>query len=49
LLRLWNVYSFFVIYANIDGFNPAAATEWSLPASSTMQSLTDWQRLSSGT
>jgi isoleucyl-tRNA synthetase len=25
LLRLWNVYSFFVIYANIDGFEPAAA------------------------
>ena len=25
LLRLWNVYSFFVIYANIDGFNPAAS------------------------
>jgi len=24
LLTLWNVYSFFVIYANIDGFNPAA-------------------------
>jgi len=24
LLRLWNVYSFFVIYANIDGFAPAA-------------------------
>jgi isoleucyl-tRNA synthetase len=23
LLRLWNVYSFFTIYANIDGFNPA--------------------------
>ena len=23
LLRLWNVYSFFVIYANIDGFHPA--------------------------
>jgi len=23
LLRLWNVYSFLVIYANIDGFNPA--------------------------
>ena len=22
LLRLWNVYSFFVIYANIDGFQP---------------------------
>ena len=22
LLRLWNVYSFFVIYANIDGFEP---------------------------
>jgi isoleucyl-tRNA synthetase len=25
LLRLWNVYSFFVIYANIDGFDPGAA------------------------
>jgi isoleucyl-tRNA synthetase len=25
LLRLWNVYSFFVIYANIDGFDPSAA------------------------
>jgi isoleucyl-tRNA synthetase len=25
LLRLWNVYSFFVIYANIDGFNPASS------------------------
>src|SRR5438067_13290664 len=24
LLRLWNVYSFFVTYANIDGFDPAA-------------------------
>jgi isoleucyl-tRNA synthetase len=24
LLRLWNVYSFFVIYANIDGFDPPA-------------------------
>ena len=24
LLRLWNVYSFFVIYANIDGFDPVA-------------------------
>ncbi len=23
LLKLWHVYSFFVIYANIDGFNPA--------------------------
>src|SRR5690606_26827659 len=22
LLRLWNCYSFFVIYANIDGFDP---------------------------
>ena len=25
LLRLWNCYSFFVIYANIDGFDPAGA------------------------
>ena len=25
LLRLWNVYSFFVIYANIDRFDPAAS------------------------
>lgn len=24
LLRLWNVYSFLVIYANMDGFDPAA-------------------------
>jgi isoleucyl-tRNA synthetase len=24
LLRLWNCYSFFTIYANIDGFDPAA-------------------------
>jgi isoleucyl-tRNA synthetase len=23
LLRLWNVFSFFIIYANIDGFDPA--------------------------
>ena len=30
LLRLWNVYSFFVIYANIDGFDPAREVErWS--------------------
>jgi len=27
LLRLWNCYSFFVIYANIDGFDPAARLE----------------------
>ena len=27
LLRLWNVYTFFVIYANIDHFDPAAAIE----------------------
>ena len=26
LLRLWNVYSFFVIYANIDGFAPSERT-----------------------
>jgi isoleucyl-tRNA synthetase len=25
LLKLWNVYSFLVIYANIDGFDPGAA------------------------
>jgi isoleucyl-tRNA synthetase len=30
LLRLWNVYSFFTIYANIDGFNPAAELSGSL-------------------
>ncbi len=24
LLRLWNVYSFFVVYGNIDGFDPAS-------------------------
>ncbi|HHM11932.1 MAG TPA: isoleucine--tRNA ligase, partial [Planctomycetaceae bacterium] len=27
LLRLWNVFSFFVIYANIDGFDPAERLE----------------------
>jgi len=27
LLRLWNVYSFFVIYARIDGFDPAAVLD----------------------
>ena len=27
ILRLWNVYSFFVIYADIDGFDPAASLE----------------------
>jgi len=27
LLRLWNVYSFFVIYARIDGFDPASLLE----------------------
>lgn len=27
LLRLWNVYSFFVIYANIDQFDPAKSVE----------------------
>jgi isoleucyl-tRNA synthetase len=26
LLRLWNVYSFFVIYANIDGFDPSVGS-----------------------
>ena len=27
LIPMWNVYSFFVTYANIDGFNPATAPE----------------------
>ena len=39
LLRLWNVYSFFVIYANIDGFDPAAATGGRRRAASTATSL----------
>ncbi|MGI8982781.1 MAG: isoleucine--tRNA ligase [Pirellulaceae bacterium] len=30
LLRLWNCYSFFVIYANIDGFDPAVGQAASL-------------------
>ena len=34
LLRLWNVYSFFTIYANIDGFDPAAAAQRAAGASS---------------
>jgi isoleucyl-tRNA synthetase len=32
LLRLWNVYSFFTIYANIDGFDPAAESVDKTPA-----------------
>ena len=32
LLRLWNVYSFFVIYANIDEFNPAQEETNAVPA-----------------
>ena len=27
LLRLWNVFSFFTIYANVDGFDPATETK----------------------
>jgi len=30
LLTLWNVYSFFVVYANIDQFNPKVAAELSV-------------------
>ena len=33
LIRLYNVYSFFVIYANIDGFNPAEAAATASPVS----------------
>ena len=33
LLRLWNVYSFFTIYANIDGFDPVAAAQRAAGAS----------------
>jgi isoleucyl-tRNA synthetase len=31
LLRLWNVYSFFVIYARIDGFDPATLLDGAGP------------------
>ncbi len=31
LLRLWNVYSFFVIYANMDGFRPGRGTAGIVP------------------
>jgi len=37
LLTLWNTYSFFVTYANIDGFNPAAAR-----GSGTLSDLDRW-------
>ena len=30
LLRLWNVYSFFVIYANLDGFDPVQRLQGSV-------------------
>ena len=35
LLTLWNTYSFFVTYANIDGWSPAAAQPPSRSTSST--------------
>jgi len=40
LLRLWNVYSFFVIYANIDGFDPGQmlATDAELPGDAQLNS-----------
>ncbi|MEL7496786.1 MAG: isoleucine--tRNA ligase [Planctomycetota bacterium] len=38
LLRLWNVYSFFVLYANIDGFSPASVSN---PDGLKHQNLTD--------
>ena len=37
LLRLWNVYSFFVIYANIDEFNPNVASSFRDESSSSGQ------------
>ena len=40
LLRLWNVYSFFVIYGNIDGFDPNAALESSSKSSTGELQLT---------
>ncbi len=47
LLRLWNVYSFFVIYANIDGFDPARSSlDGRRSASSTPAVLAPRQRLS---
>ena len=47
LLRLWNVYSFFAIYAEIDGFDPTSAaidenvTPQSLESASTYRSVSD--------
>ena len=39
LIPLWNVYSFFVTYANIDGFNPATA-----PTAEATSELDRWIR-----
>ena len=39
LLTLWNVYSFFVTYANIDGFNPKTA-----PVTEAASDLDRWVR-----
>ncbi|MCL2702155.1 MAG: isoleucine--tRNA ligase [Defluviitaleaceae bacterium] len=36
---LWNAYAFFVLYANIDGFNPA---EYKLPAASELAPMDRW-------
>ena len=46
LLRLWNVYSFFVIYANIDGFDPGRGDSPAVPASSDPTSLATAERIS---
>jgi isoleucyl-tRNA synthetase len=39
MLRLWHTYSFFTIYANIDGFDPAALIDEGI-AGSTVEQLT---------
>jgi isoleucyl-tRNA synthetase len=56
LLRLWNVYSFFVIYANIDGFDPARETggerqptsqnkQQALPAAAVISTATSYRSI----
>jgi isoleucyl-tRNA synthetase len=44
LLTLWNTYSFFVMYANLDGWRPGAGGQGSGATSSAASSLTDPRR-----
>ena len=41
-LRLWNIYNFFVTYANLDGWKPNSKRKTASKSSSKKSSLDDW-------